>query len=218
MRTRVSGKKRLITVIISSIICLAMIIYIIVKMSSLTRNLLNNDDIRANVDCVSIAAFSDASVFEVLKENAPHIELSEEALKETEKNKDKLCVVNLRYSFYNNTGKEISDFSMSVNSIKGKSGRIYAFSPIRQETRNNKAYTFTQSIVAQKKDVDEKYFTSALPLGFEANYSYEFSYSKEGQSGKKLLKFTTVRREEEVDEYEKLFEKQSESDGEDAQN
>ena len=58
----------------------------------------------------------------------------------------------------------------------------------------------------KKSHLDSKYFTDELPLNFEANLGYVFSYKMSGQSGEKMLKFTTVKREEEIDEYELLFE------------
>ena len=89
MRTKVSGKKKLITVVIASIILLASIIFIAWKMSSLTRNFLNNDNIGANVDCVGIIAFDDDNdVKEIIKTKAPGVEVDETLIEEINKNNE----------------------------------------------------------------------------------------------------------------------------------
>ncbi len=213
MRTKVSGKKRLITVVIASIILLASIIFIAWKMSSLTRDFLNNDNIRANVDCVGIIAFDDdKDVKEIIKTKAHGVEFDEALIEEFTKSRSELCIVKLEYKFVNNTDKEIDNFSMDIAPVENSTSEIYAYSPLKLLNKVENTFVFGQSIITNKKHLDEKYFNSELPLGFEANLRYTFSYTMSGQAGVKSLKFTTVKREEEIDEYELLFEEENKSD------
>ena len=212
MRTKVSGKKRLTIIIVSLIVLLISLIFIIWKMSTLTRDLLNNDNIRANVECISVAVFDDGEARDIFKTFAPGIELSEELLQIVNKNKTDLCIVNLKYNFLNGTGKEITDFTMDISPIENAVDKLYAYSPLALELKDENSFIFTQSIVMKKSHLDQKYFNEVLPLGFEANFKYTFSYIMEGQAGIKSIKFTTVKREEEIDEYELLFENESKSD------
>ena len=212
MRTKVSKKKRLITVVIASILLLVSIIFIAWKMSSLTRDFLNNDNIRANVDCVRVTSFDDKDIKETIEAQAPDIELTQELFEIVSSKKEELCIVNLEYLFFNGTEKEISDFSMKIAPVENGGSEIYAYSPLKHKSKEENNFVFTQSIVINKKSLDEKYFTSPLPLGFEANLRYTFSYTMSGQAGVKSLKFTTVKREEEIDEYELLFEEENKSD------
>lgn len=182
-------------------------------MSSLTRDYLNNDNILANVDCVKITLFNEnKDIKEIFKHEASDIELTQELFESVKSEKDDLCIVNLNYHFFNDTGKEINNFSMNIVPVENTKSKIYAYSPLKQETKDGNNFVFSQSIVMNKKHLDEKYFTSQLPLGFEANLRYTFSYKMSGQSGVKTLKFTTVKREEEIDEYELLFEEENKSD------
>ena len=212
MRTKVSKKNRLITVVIASILLLVSIIFIAWKMSSLTRDFLNNDNIRANVDCVGVTSFDDKDIKETIEAQAPDIELTQELFEIVSSKKEELCIVNLEYLFFNGTEKEISDFSMKIAPVENGGSEIYAYSPLNHKSKEENNFVFTQSIVINKKSLDEKYFTSPLPLGFEANLRYTFSYTMSGQAGVKSLKFTTVKREEEIDEYELLFEEENKSD------
>ena len=212
MRTRVSGRNRFIIIVISAIVLLISIALIMWKMSSLTRDVLNNDNIRANVDCVSIAVFDEGEATEIFKTSAPDIELSKELMQKVNENKDDLCIVNLKYNFFNGTGKKIGDFAMDIVPIEKSVSELYAYSPLKMESQNENNFVFTQSIVMKKSHLDQKYFAEDLPLGFEADFRYTFSYTMQGWAGVKNLKFTTVKREEEIDEYELLFENESQSD------
>lgn len=198
MRSRVSDKKRNIIVIVSIVICVLIVGFIVWKMNSLTRNTLNNDDIRANVDCISAYSLSDGSQTEqILNSDGLDFSIPGDVISDIDFLKKRVCLVNLKYSFYNNTGKEISDFSMKIIPIKEKNGLIYFYSDLIPETADGDLFTFTQTIIADKKTILDKYFTESLPLSFEAEYKYELSYNMKGQIGRKTLSFTTVKREEE---------------------
>lgn len=194
MRSRVSDKKRNIIVIVSVVLCILFVAFIVWKMNSLTRNTLNNDDIRANVDCTSVLLISGETDINLISNSAgvPVATLSEIVSSGKE-----VCIVNLMYSFYNNTGKELDDFSMTVSPIKEKNGKVYYFNDLASETTDGNFSTYTQSIIADKKAISDKYFTDALPAKFEADFKYELSYVMKGQLGVKTLSFTTVKREEE---------------------
>ncbi len=214
MRAKVSTRKRLIAIIIASVILLASVIFIIVKMSALTKDLLNNDNITGSVDCVAVKTFDD-DISKTISLFAPDIIISKEIAAEIEKNKSEFCIVDLRYNFVNNTGKDISDFSMEISPVENSKIKLYAYSPLKLEDKSDNIFIFSQSIVMKKSHLDSKYFTDELPLNFEANLGYVFSYKMSGQTGEKALKFTTVKREEEIDEYELLFENEEKSDASD---
>ncbi|MBQ6894687.1 MAG: hypothetical protein IJN40_04245 [Clostridia bacterium] len=214
MRAKVSTRKRLIAIIIASVILLALLIFIIVKMSALTKDILNNDNITGSVDCVAVKTFDD-DISKTISLFAPDIIISKEIAGEIEKNKSEFCIVNLRYNFINNTGKDISDFSMEISPVENSKIKLYAYSPLKLEDKSDNIFIFSQSIVMKKSHLDSKYFTDELPLNFEANLRYVFSYKMAGQTGEKALKFTTVKREEEIDEYELLFENEEKSDASD---
>ncbi len=198
MRSRVSDKKRNIIVVVSVVFCILVIALIVWKMNSLTRNTLNNDDIRANVDCTSVFLLNEGTDINLISNSAAsEINLSDEIISAITSPKKDVCLVNLRYSFYNNTGKEINDFSMNVTPIKEKSGKIYYYTDLVPETADDNLFTYTQSILADKKAIMDKYFTDALPAKFEADFKYDLSYIMKGQLGVKTLSFTTVIREEE---------------------
>jgi hypothetical protein len=215
MRAKVSTGKRITAIIISSVILLALVIFIIVKMSALTKDLLNNDNITGSVDCVAVKCFEDDDISKTVSSYAPDIIISDEIAGKIEKNKSEFCIVNLRYNFVNNTGMEISDFSMEISPVENSKIKLYVYSPLKLEDKSDNIFTFSQSIVMKKAHLDSKYFTDKLPLNFEANLGFSFSYKMLGQTGKKSLKFTTVKREEEIDEYELLFENEEKSDASD---
>lgn len=212
MRTRVSRKKRIAIITVASVVLLISLIFIMVKMSTLTRNLLNNDNIRANVDCVAAVTFDNGDVGDIFKTSAPDIEISQELLQKISENKSNFCIVNLKYNFLNNTGKKIGDFTMDISPVENTKSELYAYSPLKLESQKDNSFIFVQSLVIKKDQLDQKYFNEALPLGFEANFKYTFFYTMEGQAGVKTLNFTTVKREEEIDEYELLFENETKSD------
>ena len=86
MRAKVSTSKRLTAIIIASVIFLALVIFIIVKMSALTKDLLNNDNITGSVDCVAVKTFDD-DISKTISLFAPDIIISKEIAGEIEKNK-----------------------------------------------------------------------------------------------------------------------------------
>lgn len=214
MRAKVSTGKRITAIIISSVILLALVIFIIVKMSALTKDLLNNDNITGSVDCVAVKVFDD-DISKTISSFSPDIIISDEFSAEIEKNKSEFCIVNLKYNFANNTGRNISDFSMEISPVENSKIKLYAYSPLKLEDKSDNIFTFSQSVVMKKAHLDSKYFTDKLPLNFEANLGFSFSYKMTGQSSEKVLKFTTVKREEEIDEYELLFENEEKSDASD---
>ena len=101
MRTKVSKSKRVVTVVIASTFLLVSIIFIVWKMGSLTRGFLNNDNISANVDCFKVTSFNEKDIKETFELEAPDIELTQKLFNSLSSKKDDLCIVNLKYHFFN---------------------------------------------------------------------------------------------------------------------
>ncbi len=186
MRKRVTFRKRKKVFAFAFVICVVAIIFLAYHLHELTRSMLNNDDIRANVEIVS-AKLYDAEAMSHLFDFTPDESLS------IGSSKGELCVAELRYSFYNHSGADVDNYSAILNSIEDGYS-VYACSEMEKYSESDRIFVGTQYIILDKELVKKSYFTLPEPSDFKAPVKIEISYDKEDEIGRKTLSFVVKEK------------------------
>ncbi len=189
MRSRVSSNKRKKIIIFSAILLAVILIFLIYQMNSLTRKVLNNDRIAANVKCAAVTELSPDQVS--LAKNTgkyENVTLDETLLKSVD-DTDELCALKLEFYIKNFESRQIKNPDMKITPDNRALGKIYGASPMELISQSDGAMTFHRVVVLDKVDIDNSYFTEELPVNFDGPFAYELSYSMEGQYGTKTLNF-----------------------------
>ena len=195
MRSRVSDKKRKNIIFVSTILLIIIIVAVIVKVNSLTRNILNNDEIAANVRCAEASVLSAEEIAEI-KSSGKYkgITIKKDILDSLKEKDSEICALKLEFTVNNREDNPIVNLDMDIKPEDKAIGKVYFCSPIELVSTEDDRETYYQTVILDKVDVDNMFFTEELPLNFSGPFKYELSYDMKGQYGRKTMIFSTVSR------------------------
>lgn len=195
MRSRVSDKKRKNIIFVSTIVLIIVIVAVIVKVNSLTRNILNNDDIAANVRCAEASVLSSEEVAEI-KSSGKYkgITIKKDILDSLKVKDGEICALKLEFIVNNREDNPIVNLAMDIKPEDKALGKIYFCSPLELVSVEGDMETYYQTVILDEVDVDNTFFTEELPINFSGPFKYELSYDMKGQYGRKTMIFSTVSR------------------------
>lgn len=196
MRARISSRKRKKIIIVSVLLFVVAIVAIILKVNSLTRGVLNNDRIAINVKCIDAFCLSPEDINGIkASKKYETISLSDEDAKLMKAAEDEICVIRLEFLVNNMESKEIFDPAMALVPNELAIGKVYGCSPMELKKQEGNVMTLEQTVVADRVDMNNRFFDGELPMDFEGPYRYEFSYAMRGQYGRKTMVFAAAPKE-----------------------
>lgn len=195
MSRRVSDKNRRNIFFASIIILIIVIVAIIVKVNSFTRNILNNDDIAANVRCAEASVLSAEEISEIKSSGKyKDMTIKKDALDSLKVEDSEICTLKLEYIVNNREDNPIENLAIDIKPEDNATGKIYFYSPLEFVSVEDGIETYCQTIILDAIDVDNMFFTEELPINFSGPFKYELSYDMKGQFGRKTIMFSTVSR------------------------
>lgn len=193
MRAQVSDRKRKKIILVSIILFVIAVAAIIVKVNSLTRNVLNNDNISANVKCIEAYLLSSGEIDQIKQTGKyGNVGFSKDILDSVKPEDGEICVLKFEFLINNREQSRITDVAMNLQPDEKAVGKVYGCSDMELVSENGGVMTFNQIVVMDRVDVYDNYFTDELPLDFEGPFKYELSYAMEGQYGRKTMMFTAA--------------------------
>jgi len=194
MRRLVSDNKRKVIISLAVVIAVIIVLVLVVKLSSYTKTL-HEDISRASVLCTDITVISDGD-FSPLTSRDDFMSLFPDGdISHLSLDNNEICIVDIEYIFFSNITEEIKDLSVKVSPMETATGSIYAHTDVSFVSCEENAYKYVQTLVADRSDVRDVYFTENLPRNFKAPYHYEISYKVSGEEELKTVGFTTSEKQ-----------------------
>ncbi len=196
MRARISTRKRKMIILISLILFVIAIVAIIFKVNSLTRGVLNNDRIAINVKCAKASVLTPEDI-DKIKESGKYGDISflEDVLNSMKSQNDEICVLEFEFLVNNMEESKITDLAMNIVPDDKAMGKVYGCSSMELVDQKDGVMTLNQTVVLDRVDVYNNYFSDELPVDFDGPFKYEFSYAMEGQYGRKTMTFAATKKE-----------------------
>ncbi len=196
MRSKISSRKRKTIILVSLIVLIIIVVAVVLKMNSLTRNVLNNDRIAANVSCTGSEILSPEQT-EQIKNSGKYKDIAiEKTVSDLLKSQDGgICALELEFKIKNFEEREIINPSMNLVPDEKAMGKVYFCSPLKLVSKEEGVEIYRQTVLADEVDIDNSFFESELPADFTGPFKYELSYEMKGQYGRKMMVFSTSKRQ-----------------------